>query len=426
MQSTQALRASRRYTGADPVFACLTYPEKVNMKRLVMGLVVIATLAAAIGLSRQTLPPSGDLIVKSEERNPWTNLRLNNDPDEFRFAIVSDRTGGHRARVFSQAVEQLNLLQPEFVLSVGDLIEGYTEKPEVVAAEWREFQSYVCKLQMPFFYVPGNHDVTNAMQEKIWQEKFGRRYYSFAYRNVLFLILNSDDPPGKLGAIGAEQLDFAKKTLEQHPEARWTIVAIHRPLWSEPDPEKNGWLAVEKALAGRSYTVFAGHIHHYQKYVRQGQNYYQLATTGGGSKLRGLNYGEFDHLTWVTMKKTGPVLANLMLDGIYPEDLRKPLTEETGKPFNAVKPVYPVRGQVVFEGCAVPGAQVVFHLVNPDTKKLTRAADALTDADGSFVLSTYQANDGAPAGEYKVCVLPNRYPPIPTKPVAATPLPERY
>ena len=57
---------------------------------------------------------------------------------------------------------------------------------------------------MPFFYVPGNHDVTNPEMEKIWEEKFGRRYYHFVYNDVLFLILNSDDPPGTSGLSEAQ------------------------------------------------------------------------------------------------------------------------------------------------------------------------------------------------------------------------------
>ena len=54
---------------------------------------------------------------------------------------VSDRTGGHRARIFSQAVEQINLLQPAFVVSVGDLIEGYTKDTTKLADQWTEFQT---------------------------------------------------------------------------------------------------------------------------------------------------------------------------------------------------------------------------------------------------------------------------------------------
>jgi hypothetical protein len=82
--------------------------------------------------------------------------------------------------------------------------------------------------------------------------------------------------------------------------------------------EKTNWLAMEKALSGRPYTVFAGHHHFFKKFVRNGRNYYQLATTGGVSKMRGIPYGEFDHIVWVTMKKDGPILANLMVEGIFP------------------------------------------------------------------------------------------------------------
>jgi hypothetical protein len=165
------------------------------MKRLLGAALMVGVLVVAAALSGSQPQPASTsaLQVQVEERNPWSHLRLNNEADTFRFAIVSDRTGGHRPQVFSQAVERLNLLQPEFVLSVGDLVEGYSKDSGKLAAEWREFQSYVCQLQMPFFYVPGNHDVSNLLGEKVWQEKFGRRYYHFLYKNVLFLILCADN-----------------------------------------------------------------------------------------------------------------------------------------------------------------------------------------------------------------------------------------
>src|SRR5205814_10080890 len=118
---------------------------------------------------------------------------------------------------------------------------------------------------------------------------------------------------------------------------------------AEKNLAKNGWIDVEKALAGRNYTVFAGHIHRYQKYVRQGMNYYQLATTGGGSRMRGVRYGEFDHLVWVTMKDSGPVLANVMLDGIYPEDLAVVQTNEPAVQTHR-KPCHPVSGMAAVDG----------------------------------------------------------------------------
>ena len=58
---------------------------------------------------------------------PWTDLNFYANPAHFQFAIVSDRTGGKRSGVFAQAIDRLNLLKPEFVICVGDLIQGYTE-----------------------------------------------------------------------------------------------------------------------------------------------------------------------------------------------------------------------------------------------------------------------------------------------------------
>jgi hypothetical protein len=391
------------------------------MKRLLLGLGAVLLVGAAVAWSGPK-PPPPELSFQRDKRNPVTHLRLNNARGDFQFVIVSDRTGGHRPTIFSRAVEQINLLQPEFVVSVGDLIEGYTTDTRRLAREWREFQGYLARLEMPFFYVPGNHDLANKVQDRLWQEKFGRRYYDFVYRDVLFLMLNSEDPPDSRGGhFSAEQLAWLKKTLAARPGVRWTLVFLHQPMWTYR-AATNGWAEAEKLLGDRPYTVFAGHIHRYQKFIRNGRHYYQLATTGGASKVRGTDYGEFDHVVWVTMKKDGPVLANVLLDGILREDLRPITTDEPGDVVYNRQPTQPVRGKVLFEGQPVPGAYVVLQATAKERRRLR--ADALTGPEGSFTLSTYVANDGAPAGEYAVTVVwrrpffdatgkpgPNRLPP---------------
>jgi predicted MPP superfamily phosphohydrolase len=366
------------------------------MKRVLLSLAAIAVLGAAVAFSGPRAPAPAFQFTK-EDRNPVSHFRWDRAADEFQFAIVSDRTGGHRANIFAQAVEKLNLLQPEFVISVGDLIEG-TKKNNELIAQWKEFDGYLARLSVPFFYVGGNHDVGSKESAQFWQDKLGRIYYHFNYRNVLFLMLNADDPPGGGGSLDKDQVAYAQKVIEQNKDTRWTIVFLHRPLWNG-NIQKNGWGDVEKALAGRPYTVFCGHIHRYQKFIRNGQNYYQLATTGGVSKLRGIDQGEFDHITWVTMKKDGPVLAHILLDSIHAEDLKKPVTNEPGKAVTR-KPLQPVRGQVFFEGVPIPGAQVALLPV-----KVGAGAVGIAAADGSFTFTTYTANDGAVAGEYAVTVV---------------------
>jgi hypothetical protein len=255
---------------------------------------------------------------------------------------------------------------------------------------------------MPFYYVAGNHDVGAKESAKFWEGKLGRRHYHFVYRNTLFLILNSCDPPGS-EAIGKDQLAYAQKALKDNAAARWTIVAVHHPLWVASGGAKNGWASVEKLLKGRNYTVFCGHRHFYEKFVRQGMNYYQLATTGGGSRMRGVEFNEFDHFAWVTMKKSGPVLANIVLDSIHNESLQPINTSEPGVSTAKRKPTYEVRGFAYFEGTPMPGAIVSFVGEKGDAKGVT--ATGIVEADGSFKLTTYKAFDGAPAGEYQIGVV---------------------
>ncbi|HYT90322.1 MAG TPA: hypothetical protein VEL76_16565 [Gemmataceae bacterium] len=68
-----------------------------------------------------------------------------------------------------------------------------------------------------------------------------------------------------------------------------------------------------------------------------------------------------------------------------------------------LKEIYPVRGKVLFEGKSPQGARVVFHPAgNPDPRAILPHAEV--GADGTFVMSTYNFEDGAPAGTYAVTV----------------------
>jgi hypothetical protein len=70
------------------------------------------------------------------------------------------------------------------------------------------------------------------------------------------------------------------------------------------------------------------------------------------------------------------------------------------------KRVYPVSGKVLFEGKPAARAIVKFYAVDPAGKKDSQAVvpQAVVDDDGSFRLTTYSSEDGAPAGKYNVSV----------------------
>ncbi len=74
----------------------------------------------------------------------------------------------------------------------------------------------------------------------------------------------------------------------------------------------------------------------------------------------------------------------------------------SGKP-NGEHPPYPTSGQLYVNGQPVKGARVVFHHLG-DWGEKSIVPQAETGEDGRFVLTTYAAKDGAPAGDYKVSI----------------------
>lgn len=284
--------------------------------------------------------------------------------DDFSFVVLGDRTGRHRPGVFEAAVAQVEQLHPDFVINVGDLIEGNTEDRAQLSREWNEIEAAIAQLSVPFFYVPGNHDLTNEVQLEEWRRRLGAPYYSFTYKDVLFLVLDTEDPPqpkiargamlreygteamGKVMAslqdparlqaliaaepklaelarkivasesvaFSAEQVAMVRRALAEDPNPRWTFVLFHRPAWKVDSP---AFREIEGLLAGRPYTVLAGHYHKYAHEQRAGRDYIQLGTTGGMPGGAPDDPNVVDHVMWVAMTGEQPKISNIRLDGLF-------------------------------------------------------------------------------------------------------------
>ncbi len=312
---------------------------------LTLELVLLFVAAMTSGCSQAQETPAGD-----QESRFYTHDRFQNDPDDFQFAVIGDNSGGTRAGVLGAALDTLNLLRPEFVLGVGDLIEGYTEDEAELKRQWQAMEDQLALLDMPFFFVPGNHDLNFDPSEAVWFERAGaeRSYSHFVYRDVMFLLLSTEDPPKrnpteelsekyaliKQGKVGGEeamaiveeleawagavnisdaQVEYFRKALAANPKVRWTFLFMHSPAWAHADP--GNFTKIESLLEDRPYTVFAGHTHNYDHTVRNGRDYITMATTGGLSAADG-SLTKMDHLAWVSMTKDGPEIANVLLNGV--------------------------------------------------------------------------------------------------------------
>lgn len=349
---------------------------------------------------------------------PFTGLEPNDGSEEFKFVVVTDRTGDHREGVFRDAMARINLLEPAFVVSVGDLIEGYTEDRTRLAAEWDEMEGFIDELRMPFFYAAGNHDISNAVMAEVWRERLGPSYYHFRYKGVSFVVLNSElftsvaNPGEPVGGpdTQAEQMAFVERVLAENADARWTIVVVHQPLWDLHEVHED-WLRVEALLGERPYTVFAGHFHRYTSQRRHDRKFLTLATTGGGSAMRGIDRGEFDHVALVSMTDDGPVLANLMLDGIHDEDVRTEATRDVVRELDRAVHIVPgmgdgelfqageVRITVRNEGGAPLAYSGHFHAGRDLTPSPERASGKVAPGNEESLIIALEANSTHGYGE---------------------------
>jgi hypothetical protein len=94
----------------------------------------------------------------------------------------------------------------------------------------------------------------------------------------------------------------------------------------------------------------------------------------------------------------GSVLALLLLVAIGPAFAGCAKQEFQ----NMRQPTHPVQGQVTLDGKPVANATIVFKPVDAAKFKWREQPQAKSDAEGRFTVFTYEANDGAPAGEYRV------------------------
>jgi len=213
--------------------------------------------------------------------------------ENFSMVIFGDRTTGPDSglRVLAEAVTMANRLAPDFVITVGDHINGYNR-----TAQWlpqmKRYKRYMAKLDMPWYPVAGNHDTYGYRGAKggnlaNYKKHFGPLYYSFDYRFAHIVALFSDESlsfsnPAVNQNMSKAQMAWLRKDLQATP-ADIVFCFLHHPRWT-PGYRGCNWPRVHEILKrdGRVKAVFAGHLHLYRDDgVQDGIHYYTLAATGG-------------------------------------------------------------------------------------------------------------------------------------------------
>jgi Icc protein len=215
----------------------------------------------------------------------------------FDFAILGDRTGNAVAGVYEQVCKEIAAHRPDFVINVGDTIEGLDDLTAVnqwnkVRPLWKDFGD------VPFYLVPGNHDIWSPVSERVWRAETGHPpQYSFDFRGIHITVLDNSRSEG----LGQDQTSFLESDLAAHARQSPKFVFFHRPFWLVPIKFQNGTFPLHRIA--RKYGVefiVSGHAHEFDRSEYEGVQYVMVGSSGGS-----LSHGK------------GATPTKTTLDGLY-------------------------------------------------------------------------------------------------------------
>ncbi|MBI4902217.1 MAG: metallophosphoesterase [Acidobacteria bacterium] len=239
--------------------------------------------------------------------------------NDFHFSLVGDRTGDAQPQIWGRVWREVDLLHPDFVVQVGDIIQGGSdEKAEAQWAEmrplWKQYSHY------PIYLTPGNHDIWNKKSEDLFVKETGRQtHYSFNYQNAHFVILDNS----RTRDLSEEQLKFLEEDLKANKDKNPKFVVCHRDYWITPLKAGNTDIPLHKIVKQYGVQqVISGHGHRFVRIVRDGVAYMEVGSSGGTmiGKWKngdGFRQGVFYHHIWVRVNGDKVQFTVRELDGQF-------------------------------------------------------------------------------------------------------------
>jgi Icc protein len=169
--------------------------------------------------------------------------------EEFKFVFMTDihlTQQRNAVQGFTQAIDAINGLHPDFVITGGDLIMDALQQSYPAAdSAYNLYTGTAKNLTMPLYNTMGNHEVYGITREKdadtlnpeygekMFEKKLGKSYYSFSHKGCKFMVLNSIEDTKKKGYIGKiddAQITWITEELKETDKITPLVLITHIPF----------------------------------------------------------------------------------------------------------------------------------------------------------------------------------------------------
>jgi predicted phosphodiesterase len=241
----------------------------------------------------------------------------------FRFAVVGDRTASPQDPVFEEIIDEIALLDPDFVMCVGDIAEVDVGDSLTVDAEFNRMLDIVGKLPCKFYWCAGNNDIAQESDRAVYENKTGfKRYYSFNHENSHFVVLdNTMLYFPQTQEMDAEQLEWLHKDLEKHRQMDNIFVFYHIPtyIYARREGETDTLMRIFEKYGVD--VVFTGHHHEYSYLNHNNIEYIDMGSSGGGMSTNDPARGNFYQYLTVTVRGDKRSIAVFKKGSAMPRDV---------------------------------------------------------------------------------------------------------
>jgi Icc protein len=209
--------------------------------------------------------------------------------NNFRFCILGDRTGDAQPGVYERVWHELDALHPDFVINVGDTIQGGHDA--TAEAEWAALRPLWDRYKYPLYFTPGNHDIWSTVSRRIYEKETGRpAQYGFDFEDAHFTVLDNSQTED----LSDDQMQFLARDLDAHRAREPKFVFFHKPFWLIPVKFQSSQFPLHQLAKkyGVRY-VISGHGHQYVRSAVDGIVYLEAGSSGGKLKGAGFERGWF-------------------------------------------------------------------------------------------------------------------------------------